>query len=697
MIKWFKTVSCNKKNKVILIRAGDSGGRLPHALLSLATNLDDEVLILDEATPSLVLKHKDEVKNAICVGISTITGSYIKYSLEVARTIYSINPHIPIIWGGWHPSLKPEQTLENEYVDKVIVGQGELAFRDVVESIKNRKRIDDIIVYEYIDKSKFPVYNFNPIKNMERYIIPYVSPRTITLYTSQGCPFGCRFCAVNSVYGRKYSGWPIESVVDLIDYSIRRYVIDGVHFDDDNFFIGKKRPLEFADQLLKCNIKINWSSDARVDVLCNLEAEEWKMLDRSGCKRLLVGAESGAQATLDRLNKRITPEMILEFGNLCNKYNIIPCFSMMVGVPGETQKNIEETFKLIDILKKKVPASELLLFLYTPYPGTPLYKLSLEMGFKEPQSLESWSEFYLDVPTVPWVDEDLVERVRKYNKSLPLHRDISLKHKEKFRFNSRIYIHRIQNLISRFNRAENKKEALLRYLKRRLLKGDKKDMLSSNFNPSYIGRRDDILNLIPIGVKKVLDIGCSIGILGEQIKQRNNAEVIGIELDEQMAEIAKEKLDRVIVGDIEQINLEDYLLPNYFDCIVFADILEHLKNPWHVLKRAVSFLRNDGVIIASIPNIRHYTTIITLVIKGYWPYRERGIHDRTHLRFFTLRNIKEMFQEAGLRIVKIERNYRIIEKPHRYNKFSKFFAFSILRDLLTFQYLIVGKKNIVRP
>ena len=308
--------SFNKRKKVVLIRAGYVNGRLPHALLSLAANLEDEVLILDEAKPSLVLKHSDEIKNAICVGISTITGPCIKYSLEVAQTIRSINPNVPLIWGGWHPSLKPEQTLKNECVDQVIVGQGEQAFSEMVENIKKGVKTDDIIAYEYVDKSKFPIYNFDLIKNMERYISPYISPRTISLYSNQGCPFGCEFCCINSVYGKKYSGWPIESVVSLIDYGVKKYFIDGVHFDDDNFFIGKRRPLEFADQLLKHNIKINWSSDARVDLFCNLKTEELEMLDRSGCKRVLVGAESGSQATLDKLNKRITPEMIIEVGNI---------------------------------------------------------------------------------------------------------------------------------------------------------------------------------------------------------------------------------------------------------------------------------------------------------------------------------------------------------------------------------------------
>jgi 2-polyprenyl-3-methyl-5-hydroxy-6-metoxy-1,4-benzoquinol methylase len=220
-----------------------------------------------------------------------------------------------------------------------------------------------------------------------------------------------------------------------------------------------------------------------------------------------------------------------------------------------------------------------------------------------------------------------------------------------------------------------------------------KDRDMTNFNPSYIGPRDDVLNLIPDNANKVLDIGCSIGALGEKIKQRNGTEVVGVELNEQMAEVAKEKLDRVIIGDVEKMNLADYLAPNCFDCIIFADVLEHLKNPWDVLERATDFLNNEGIIIASIPNVRHYTTIVNLVIGGYWPYRERGIHDRTHLRFFTLRNIKEMFQNARLKIVKVEREYRIIERPHRYNRISKYLACPPFRDLLTFQYLIVAKKS----
>lgn len=215
-------------------------------------------------------------------------------------------------------------------------------------------------------------------------------------------------------------------------------------------------------------------------------------------------------------------------------------------------------------------------------------------------------------------------------------------------------------------------------------------MNTDRFNPSYLGRRNDILELIPLDARTVLDVGCSIGTLGDQIKHRNEAEVIGIELDQKMAVLAREKLDRVITGNIEQISLRDHLSTNCFDCIVFGDVLEHLRDPWSVLKRCTDYLGEDGCVIASIPNIRHYTTILSL-LAGYWPYRERGIHDQTHLRFFTLRNIEEIFQGAGMKIVELRRKYRIIERPHRYNKYSKYLAVRPLKEFLTFQYLIVAK------
>ncbi|NIL99634.1 MAG: methyltransferase domain-containing protein [Acidobacteria bacterium] len=211
-------------------------------------------------------------------------------------------------------------------------------------------------------------------------------------------------------------------------------------------------------------------------------------------------------------------------------------------------------------------------------------------------------------------------------------------------------------------------------------------------NPAYVGPREDILRLVPHDARRVLDVGCSVGTLGQALRERGT-QVTGIELDPKMGEEARAVLDEVHVGSVEDPRLLAGLGDARFDCIIFADLLEHLVDPWSVLRGFVEHLADDGVVVASLPNIRHYTTIRTLLFQGYWPYRERGIHDRTHLRFFTLRNIRELFASAGLAIRTLDRNYRIIERPHRLNRVSPLLALPWIRELIAFQYLVqAGRK-----
>ncbi|MBU0650834.1 methyltransferase domain-containing protein [bacterium] len=216
-------------------------------------------------------------------------------------------------------------------------------------------------------------------------------------------------------------------------------------------------------------------------------------------------------------------------------------------------------------------------------------------------------------------------------------------------------------------------------------------MNQTEFNTSYIGRRDDVLAFVPLNAKKILDIGCSDGTLGASIKEIIDAQVVGIELSEQMADSARKKIDRVFTGDVEKILFDGEFKGLSFDTIILADIIEHLVDPWKILNKIKDYLEPGGKIIVSLPNIRHIDTIFHLVFKGYWPYRDRGIHDRTHLRFFTKKNIFELFEKSGLLIERINTNYRIIEAPHRYNRFAKFFAFPGLRNFLAFQYIIQSR------
>jgi len=222
-----------------------------------------------------------------------------------------------------------------------------------------------------------------------------------------------------------------------------------------------------------------------------------------------------------------------------------------------------------------------------------------------------------------------------------------------------------------------------------------KPMSKCDFNPSYVGNRPDIERLILSNASLVLDVGCSTGILGAAIKAKTGAQVFGIELSAAMADEALNRIDRVFVGDAAAIILHGALDNYQFDTIVFADVLEHLVDPWAVLKAAATYLQPGGAIVASIPNIRHIDTIYNLVFKGHWPYRDRGIHDRTHLRFFTRQTITELFNSAGLAIDAIDVNYRILEAPHNINRIAKFFAVPVIKEFLAFQYLI--RARLIKP
>lgn len=164
--------------------------------------------------------------------------------------------------------------------------------------------------------------------------------------------------------------------------------------------------------------------------------------------------------------------------------------------------------------------------------------------------------------------------------------------------------------------------------------------------------RSEVLPFVPEAVSKVLDVGCGAGVFAAAIKKTRNAEVWGIEAVPEIAEKAKGLLDRVVVGDVEKDHLQ--LPSDYFDCIVFNDVLEHLAYPWDVLASMGNALRCDGCIVASIPNIRYYPILKALVLQKEWEYTSAGILDRTHFRFFTQRSIPDLFRESGYELVRME-------------------------------------------
>lgn len=181
----------------------------------------------------------------------------------------------------------------------------------------------------------------------------------------------------------------------------------------------------------------------------------------------------------------------------------------------------------------------------------------------------------------------------------------------------------------------------------------KKEKYNESKEKYFSNKREEMFEFVNLESKLILECGCGEGHFSSQIKQKNEAEVWGIEFEEQSAEIAKLKLDKVIIGDL---NEKLHEVPNdFFDLIIFNDVLEHLPDPWEILRVSKKKLNKKGEILASIPNVLYAGNLKEMLIDKDWRYKkEGGILDYTHLRFFTKKSIERLFQESGYEITQIQ-------------------------------------------
>jgi len=215
------------------------------------------------------------------------------------------------------------------------------------------------------------------------------------------------------------------------------------------------------------------------------------------------------------------------------------------------------------------------------------------------------------------------------------------------------------------------------------------------FNASYVGSRPDLVEQLPETSRNILDLGCATGEVGVAIVKRiPEARVTGVELDPPMAAVAAGRIANVVSVDLEDLDaVRAALAGERFDAVIAGDILEHLVDPWRALRGLQPVLTNDALIIASLPNIGFWDTWWNVLVHRRWPYRPRGIHDSTHLRFFAGRNIQPLFEQAGFRVDAVVRKYRLIEPGHRWNRRASWFAIPGLRDLLTFQFIVIARRD----
>jgi 2-polyprenyl-3-methyl-5-hydroxy-6-metoxy-1,4-benzoquinol methylase len=198
--------------------------------------------------------------------------------------------------------------------------------------------------------------------------------------------------------------------------------------------------------------------------------------------------------------------------------------------------------------------------------------------------------------------------------------------------------------------------------------------------------RPEIIAMIPQGCASVLDIGCGTGALGSHLKEKGVTEVCGIELSHIAALEAMRVLDKVLEGDVERIEFP--FPPEHFDCIICADILEHLIDPWTITRKLYTLLKPGGCIVASIPNVGFHRVVRGL-IKGKWRYTDAGVLDETHLRFFTWQGIEALFEDSGFNIEKVHRKV----DSGLNMKLLNLVLFNKIKEALVIQYIVRARKS----
>lgn len=329
------------------------------------------------------------------IGFSVLTGKSIECAIEQSMEFKERLPEVPVVWGGVHPTLLPEQTLSEPYIDYVVVGEGEYTALELVQHLETGvPPVEEIKGLYYKEGGRVVRNEPRPfIKNLDElpdpswHLLDVPSyAKTFTLNTSRGCPFRCTFC-YNQAFNRgRRSEFSAERIVAQIKHLQSRYGARTIKFYEDNFTINSKRLQEFCHRLIEEEIKIEWECEGRVHLKEKLLAD----MAHSGCYAMGIGAESGSQRMLDFLQKGTTVEQTERICRLMVKYGIGPRVYVMVALPTETLEDFNATLAML----KRLRFLSCEIMVYRPYPGTELYDYCVRNGlFTPPQKLADWVHF----------------------------------------------------------------------------------------------------------------------------------------------------------------------------------------------------------------------------------------------------------------------------------------------------------------
>jgi anaerobic magnesium-protoporphyrin IX monomethyl ester cyclase len=424
--------AASRRRRIVLYNPRAVFFTMPLALLAIGSELDPdayEVVIVDgrlEADPEAAVQA--QLDDALCLGVTVLTGAPISDALAVSRLAKRLRPDLPVIWGGWHPSMFARECLQEPCVDVSVRGQGEATFVEIVSRLSEGRSLegcagctvrlaDGRIVenparpLENVDRFRAHDYGLIPV---ERYF-KLKGKRQLDYISSQGCNFRCAFCSDPFVYGRKWVGLEPQRMALRLAELWERYRFDDVNFQDETFFTRAARVQAFARGIVDARLRFTWAATMRADQGVRLPEEVWALCKQSGLRRLLVGVESGSDEMLKRIRKDVRIEQVFRTVEKMLKHGIAGHFPFIVGFPEETDASIVATLECAKRLRALSPDFLTPIYYFKPYPGSELVQQAVARGFRLPDTLAAWSQFdYVAGLPGPWVSAEKYQLIERF-------------------------------------------------------------------------------------------------------------------------------------------------------------------------------------------------------------------------------------------------------------------------------------------
>jgi radical SAM superfamily enzyme YgiQ (UPF0313 family) len=353
-------------------------------------------------------------------GLTIYSNESIADALSLARELRERYPGVPLVWGGPHAQMVPEQTASHPLVDAVCYDEGEQSVVEIAEQISHgawdpagirglafrdeegRVRRTQPAPLMSGDDLPYPPYD---LLDLGRY---FVARQKSYYQSSRGCPFSCTFCA--DVQQRRWRARSPEVVLDHLARMVRELGSHEIYFSDANFFVDLRRARRICEGMLERGLHLRWSAFCRVDTVLRMDADFLRVLSRAGCHQLDIGGESGSDEVLRAFSKGVTSEMILQAVDQLAAVPIKPELSFIGGAPAESEEDFAKTLSLIDTIRHRHPVATVNgIFPYQPYPNSKLGAEAIaRWELPVPRDLEGWSRYPVVMPRrecFPWLSD----------------------------------------------------------------------------------------------------------------------------------------------------------------------------------------------------------------------------------------------------------------------------------------------------